>query len=86
MKKIFTLFVLACVCTATSLAENPYRKKSFDFFVSGNILQWEGLINQMKTDPDFQSLENKEELLSYYYGLVGHLIDIKEKKTRSRNT
>ena len=80
MKKIFTLLLLFSVCIASTQAESNYREKTFDLFVSGNILQWEGLIDQMKTDPDFQSLENKEELLSYYYGLVGHLIDIKEKK------
>lgn len=33
-----------------------------------------------ENDPSCQSIEDKEELLSYYYGLVGHLIDIKDKK------
>ena len=65
MKRIFTLAILSCLFIESISAESQYRKKTFDLFVTGNILQ---------------SIEDKEELLSYYYGLVGHLIDIKDKK------
>ena len=80
MKRIFTLAILSCLFIGSISAESQYRKKTFDLFVTGNILQWEKVIDTMKNDPSCQSIEDKEELLSYYYGLVGHLIDIKDKK------
>ena len=80
MKRIFTLAILSCLFIGSISAESQYRKNTFDLFVTGNILQWEKVIDTMKNDPSCQSIEDKEELLSYYYGLVGHLIDIKDKK------
>ena len=81
MKKNFALFLLfALFISGTAGAESPYRKTTFDLFVSGNILQWDKIIATMKNDSACQSLDDKVELLSYYYGLVGHLIDIGEKK------
>ena len=80
MKRIFTLAILSCLFIGSISAESQYRKKTFDLFVTGNILQGEKVIDTMKNDPSCQSIEDKEELLSYYYGLVGHLIDIKDKK------
>lgn len=81
MKKNFALFLLfALFVSGTAGAESPYRKTTFDLFVSGNILQWSQIIATMRNDSTCQSLDDKVELLSYYYGLVGHLIDIGEKK------
>ena len=81
MKKTFALFLLfALFVSGTAGAESPYRKTTFDLFVSGNILQWSQIIATMRNDSTCQSLDDKVELLSYYYGLVGHLIDIGEKK------
>lgn len=85
MKRIFTLAILSCLFIGSISAESQYRKKTFDLFVTGNILQWEKVIDTMKNDPSCQSIEDKEELLSYYYGLVGHLIDIKDKNMPAKS-
>ena len=79
MKRIFTLAILSCLFIGSISAESQYRKKTFDLFVTGNILQWEKVIDTMKNSPSCQSIEDKEDLLTYYYGLVGHHIDINDK-------
>ncbi|MCD7710916.1 MAG: hypothetical protein LUI04_06180 [Porphyromonadaceae bacterium] len=81
MKKFLIVLFLSGVATLSlSAADSCRGEKMFDLYITGNILQWEEEIEAMRNDTTLQSFEEREELLTYYYGLIGHLIGAKEKQ------
>lgn len=60
-----------------------YKATTYNLFVNGKVNQWGTIINKMEKDPNCQSDISKIELLGYYYGYIGHLLDIKNKDAAS---
>ncbi len=86
MKRIFfvvTLFICA-LCNIEAQQIN-YKATAFNLFLNGKMTQWTWLINKMTSDPKMQNEEGQIEILTYYYGLVGHLMDAGQKKQASEN-
>lgn len=60
-----------------------YKATTYKLFVNGKVNQWGTIIKKMDKDPNCQSDISKIELLGYYYGYIGHLLDIKNKDAAS---
>ncbi len=73
MKKFLLTLLISGITIALSATEN-YRTQIYNLFINGNILQWEDVIKEMSTRSDSYTLEENIELLTYYYGLSGHLM------------
>lgn len=82
MKKILIIALLCGIFAAPAFAEKNYKKQSYDLFIVGRILDWDGIVDSLKAEPA-RTLDQDIELLTYYYGLVGHLMDIDKKKARA---
>ena len=79
-KYIFTL-IIAIICTlftTASAQEFNYKEKFYNLFISGNVNNWDKIIAQFESDKTKKDDTGKIELLEYYYGYIGHLIDIKD--------
>lgn len=77
LKPIITL--IFCLFFATLSAQQTNYKESFyKLFINGNVSKWDKLITQLEEDASKCDDTSKIELLSYYYGYIGHLIDIKD--------
>ena len=81
MKKILSLLLLCGLSATTVFGQKTYKKEAFDLFRNGRILEWTGIIDSLKAEPD-RTLDQNVELLVYYYGLVGHLMGIDKKQSR----
>ena len=81
MKKHLYLFFIAIFCTifsTISAQQTNYKESFYKLFISGNVNKWDKLITQFEGDVTKRDDASKIELLGYYYGYIGHLIDIKD--------
>ncbi len=86
MKRIFIFTVLfLCIVSGVKSQQIDYKATTFNLFLNGKMSQWPWVINKMLADPKLQNTEGQLEILTYYYGLVGHLMDVGQKKQASEN-
>lgn len=86
MKRIFIFTVLfLCIVSGVKSQQIDYKATAFNLFLNGKMSQWPWVINKMLADPKLQNTESQLEILTYYYGLVGHLMDVGQKKQASEN-
>lgn len=86
MKLIFIFIILSlCIVLGGKAQQIDYKATAFNLFLNGKISQWPWVINKMVADPKLQDTEGQLEILTYYYGLVGHLMDVGQKKQASEN-
>ena len=86
MKRIFIFIILSlCIVSGGEAQQIDYKATAFNLFLNGKISQWPWVINKMVADPKLQDTEGQLEILTYYYGLVGHLMDVGQKKQASEN-
>ena len=86
MKRIFIFTILSlCIVSGGKAQQIDYKATAFNLFLNGKISQGPWVINKMVADPKLQDTEGQLEILTYYYGLVGHLMDVGQKKQASEN-
>lgn len=86
MKRIFIFTVLfLCIVSGVKSQQIDYKATAFNLFLNGKMSQWPWVINKMLADPKLQNTEGQLEILTYYYGLVGHFMDVGQKKQASEN-
>ena len=86
MKRIFIFTILSlCIVSGGKAQQIDYKATAFNLFLNGKMSQWPWVINKMLADPKLQNTEGQLEILTYYYGLVGHLMDVGQKKQASEN-
>ena len=86
MKRIlFVVILFICALCNIEAQQINYKATAFNLFLNGKIFQWPWVINKMVADPKLQDTEGQLEILTYYYGLVGHLMDVGQKKQASEN-
>ncbi|MCP9612131.1 hypothetical protein [Coprobacter tertius] len=83
IKKILLLFMFM-ITSLLADAAIDYKATAFKLYINGKMNQWQSLIDKMNSDVNFKTTDDKLEILNYYYGLVGHLIDKKEKDEASK--
>lgn len=86
MKRIlFVVILFICALCNIEAQQINHKATAFNLFLNGKISQWPWVINKMVADPKLQDTEGQLEILTYYYGLVGHLMDVGQKKQASEN-
>lgn len=86
MKRIlFVVILFICALCNIEAQQINYKATAFNLFLNGKMSQWPWIINKMLADPKLQNTEGQLEILTYYYGLVGHLMDVGQKKQASEN-
>lgn len=86
MKRIlFVVILFICALCNIEAQQINYKATAFNLFLNGKMSQWPWIINKMFADPKLQNTEGQLEILTYYYGLVGHLMDVGQKKQASEN-
>ena len=77
--KFITVIVLLALTTAT-YSESPYKKVIYSAFITHDMAKWERTIRTMEATNSINSVDQKLELIDYYYGYIGWLIGQKRFK------
>ena len=59
-------------------AQTKYNKSIYNAYITGDFSKWFVIIKTIEQNREAVTLEQKMELLSYYYGYTSHLIRSKE--------
>ena len=85
MKRTISILIILLSSITLMQANNiDYKATAFNLYINGKMPQGDGLINKMSKDPEWQTHDRQLETLTYYYGLVGHLLDKKRKDDAGR--
>lgn len=77
--RFITILVLLALTTALS-GESPYKKVIYSAFITHDMAKWEKEIGIMEATNSINSVDQKLELIDYYYGYIGWLIGQKKYK------
>jgi tetratricopeptide (TPR) repeat protein len=75
-KIIITLFLF--VLAPEIYSETPYKRTLYNAFINREMYKWGTIIQSMETTKPATTVDQKLELISYYYGYTGHLIGKKQ--------
>jgi len=73
-KKLCFLAALSIIIPTLSIQAQNYKKIIYDTYIGGDMDKWLVVINEMERTSKTSTKEQKQELISYYYGYIGHLI------------
>ncbi|MFT3753249.1 MAG: hypothetical protein QM800_10375 [Paludibacter sp.] len=59
-------------------SEPPYKKLIYTTFINREMNKWGSIIHSIEATKPPTNVEQKLEYIDYYYGYVGHLIEIKQ--------
>jgi len=76
-KKI-SLSLLLFTFTTVAFSQSPYNKSIYTAFISGDMTKWENVIRTIETSNSANTVDQKLELINYYYGYIGYLIGKKQ--------
>jgi len=76
--KILLISILALILSIDLFSQDSYKNTIYSAFVSGNMNKWENVIHTIELSKNTNSIEQKLELINYYYGYTGYLIGKKE--------
>lgn len=77
--KILTTLILLSITTG-AFSESPYKKNIYNAFVNRDMCKWEKVIQTMESANSATTIDQKLELVNYYYGYIGWLIGKKQYK------
>ncbi|MCH5329114.1 MAG: hypothetical protein J1E02_08840, partial [Coprobacter sp.] len=84
-RAIWVLTVLWMTVVSGMYAASPdYKAAAFTLYLNGDMAQWTEIIDKISALPEWKSDDRQLEILTYYYGLVGHLLDKKRKDDAER--
>ena len=75
-KIILPLVLLAFSISAMS--ESPYKKSIFNAFITHDMAKWESTIRLMENSEATSTVDQKLELINYYYVYIGWMIGKKQ--------
>lgn len=58
-------------------AQSAYRKIIYNSYINGDMNKWANVIHTIEQNGDAKTIDQKLELVSYYYGYIGYLLGIK---------
>jgi len=70
--------LILIVITMQAHAESPYKKSIYNAFITHDMGKWESAIHSMETSEPMSTVDQKLELISYYYGYIGWMIGKKQ--------
>ena len=78
------LLILMCFFSVFSIySQNNIAKLTYDSFGSKNFTSWPQYIETVESEIDLNP-DNRDlvlDLMKYYYGLIGHFLDVNDKKS-----
>jgi tetratricopeptide (TPR) repeat protein len=75
--RLIALLVLMTLATGV-FSESPYKKNIYAAFITHDMSKWEKVIRTMESSNTTKTVEQKLELINYYYGYIGWLIGQKK--------
>ncbi len=82
--KILVISILLFSLTIEISAESPYRKSIYTSFISREMYKWGDIINSIEVNNLPTTIDQKLELIDYYYGYIGYLIGKKQLETAEK--
>jgi tetratricopeptide (TPR) repeat protein len=64
--------------SSKTYSQPAYNKSIYDAFVTGDMTKWDYVIRTMETSNSIVTVDQKLELINYYYGYIGYLIGKKQ--------
>ncbi|MCC8145085.1 MAG: hypothetical protein LIO93_01320 [Bacteroidales bacterium] len=83
LEYIITIILFLC-CTTEVYSQPVYAGEIYKAYISGNRNKWVEIIQEMEKSSLSSTVEEKLELLNYYYGYIGYLIGNKEKSSAKK--
>jgi tetratricopeptide (TPR) repeat protein len=80
-KYLITGLIIALVLLSgkqNALAQSPYKKTVYTAYINGEMNKWAAVIQTIERNNDIKTVDQKLELISYYYGYIGYLIGTKK--------
>lgn len=75
--RLLTIIILIFITFSTLKAQNTYGKIVYNAYIAGDMQKWAAVINTMEKNGEYKTLEQKLELISYYYGYIGYQLGLK---------
>ena len=75
-KLFFTLFLFTLAPEVYS--DSPYKRTFYNTFINREMFKWGNIINTIENSKSVTTVDQKLELINYYYGYIGHLIGKKQ--------
>ena len=77
LPKLFTTLILLTLATAT-YSETTYKRTIYAAFITHDMAKWEKVIRTIEATNATNTVDQKLELINYYYGYIGWLIGQKK--------
>jgi tetratricopeptide (TPR) repeat protein len=77
--RLITLLVVLSIASA-AFSESPYKKNIYTAFITHDMAKWENVIRTIEAANNSNTVDQKLELINYYYGYIGWLIGQKQFK------
>ena len=78
LPKKLILSLLLLTFTSALFAKTSYSKSIYDAFIVRDMTKWESVVQSMEASHSVTTVDQKLELVSYYYGVIGYLIGKKQ--------
>jgi tetratricopeptide (TPR) repeat protein len=62
-------------------SESPYKRNFYNTFINREMYKWGNIIYNMENGKPISTVDQKLELINYYYGYIGYLIGKKQYDT-----
>ena len=79
--KLFVNILVISIFISFSIktySQSAYNKSIYVAFIHRDMNKWEGVIHSMELSKSLNNIDQKLELINYYYGYIGYLIGKKE--------
>ncbi len=76
--KRLILFILLTLFTSIVFSQTAYQKIVYHAYTSGDMSKWIAVINTIEKNGETKTVEQKLELINYYYGYIGYLLGLKK--------
>ncbi len=81
LRMAFLLILLLFLPIVEITAESTYKRLFYKTFVNREMYKWGDIIHSVETNNPPKTIEQKLELLNYYYGYIGYLMNKKKHET-----
>lgn len=78
LPKKLILSLLLLTFTSALFAKTSYSKSIYDAYIVRDMTKWESIVQSMEASRTVTTVDQKLELVSYYYGVIGYLIGKKQ--------
>lgn len=76
-KHIFIGIIISSFFLFPLNAQSAYKKLIYNAYINGDMNKWANVIYTIEQNEDNKTIDQKLELISYYYGYVGFLLGLK---------